>query len=287
MQIRADVERKLQVVFPPIAIAIAGLAMVVAAAAGHEQRRRRRHQLREAPFPSEWETYLVENVALYNKLPEELQSQLKGYINVFLDEKDFEGCGGLEVTDEMRVTIAGLASILLLNKNTTYYPDLKSVLVYPSAYIVEGAAKNAREVSEQAQVRLGESWVDGVVVLSWSDVTRTSHDPKDGHNLVLHEFAHQLDQEDGRGDGVPSLEHKSQYLTWATVLSREFDILCAKTAKGKRTVMDSYGATNPAEFFAVATETFFEKPRQMNKKHPELYAELKEFYQLDPLEWRG
>lgn len=259
--------------------------MVVGAAAHHEQRRRRRRKLQTAEFPEEWEEYLIQNVALYNKLPAELQSELKGYINVFLDEKTFEGCGGLTVTDEMRVTIAGLASILLLNRNTTYYPDLKSILVYPSAYKVEGASKDGLGVLEQSQVRLGESWVNGVVVLSWSDVTRTSHDPKDGHNLVLHEFAHQLDQEDGRGDGVPSLEHKSQYLTWAKVLSREFEVLKSRTARGRKTVMDSYGATNPAEFFAVATETFFEKPRQMNKKHPELYEELKEFYQLDPLNW--
>lgn len=241
--------------------------------------------MRATPLSEEWRSYLLENVALYKKLPPELQTELEGYIQVFLDEKNFEGCGGLSVTDEIRVTIAGLASLLLLNRNTSYFPDLKTILVYPNAYQVEGAGSGKIGVTDGSQVRLGESWVDGTVVLSWNDVTRTSHDPKDGHNLVLHEFAHQLDQEDGRGDGVPTLEKDSQYLTWALVLSREFKALQERTARGKRSVMDSYGATNPAEFFAVATETFFEKPRQMERKHPELYEELRTFYQLDPARW--
>ncbi len=270
---------------PAIAIGVAALAMVVGTAARHEQRRKRRARLRATACSPEWRQYLQENVGLYRHLPEELQKELEGYVHVFLDEKEFEGCGGLVVTDEIRVTIAGLASILLLNKNTSYFPDLKTILVYPNAYQVEGAGSGKIGISEGSQGRLGESWVDGTVVLSWNDVTRTSSNPEDGHNLVLHEFAHQLDQEDGRGDGVPSLEREAQYLTWARVLSREYKALQARTEKGKRSVMDSYGATNPAEFFAVATETFFEKPRQMERKHPELYEELREFYQLDPARW--
>jgi Mlc titration factor MtfA (ptsG expression regulator) len=210
---------------------------------------------------------------------------LHARINVFLDEKRFEGCGGLEITDEIRVTIAAQACMLLLNRKTKCYPRLLSILVYPSAYLAEKATRlGSTEVIAQ-HGRLGESWHHGAVVLSWDAVIHGASDIKDGHNVVLHEFAHQLDQEDGSADGAPILEQRSRYVTWARVLSREYEELRNKTRRGESTVVRCYGVSNPAEFFAVLTETFFEKPKQLKKRHPELYEEVRSFYNVNPLEW--
>lgn len=248
--------------------------------------RERRHEaIRKLPFPSAWQTIIEKNVRHYNILPPELRHELHGHIQIFLAEKSFEGCGGLEVTEEMKVTVAAIACLLLLNRKTTHYKKLTSILLYPKAYRVHGASSDGVTVSDGAQGRLGESWDGGTVVLSWCDVKNSAHNIKDGHNLVLHEFAHQLDQEDGRGDGVPIFEQESMYTTWAEVLSPEFERLKKRSSKGKRSVMDDYGATNPAEFFAVATETFFEKPNQLKAKHPALYEELAEYYCVDPISW--
>lgn len=256
-----------------------GIAVGLAGAwwARSHSRSRRRRKLRQQPLPPAWEAILRENLPLYRRLPESLRQELHGHVQIFLDEKDFEGCGGLTITDEIRVTIAGQACMLLLNRPTRHYHGLSAVLVYPKAYISN---------PETHEVRLGESWSNGTVVLSWSDVNRTAHDPKDGLNLVLHEFAHQLDQEDGVGDGVPLLEQESRYALWGQLMDKEYQRLVQLTRKGRKDVLQSYGATNPAEFFAVATEAFFEKPRQLHEKHPELYEELKTFYHLDPLAWK-
>ena len=260
-------------------IPIAG-ALVASAATGYlawkNSRSQNHKKWAQEPFPAEWIEILKKNVVLYEKLPEWLQKELHGHILIFLKEKGFEGCGGLEVTEEMKVTVAGLACIMLLNRESSHYKDLRTILMYPAAYFSD---------PDKEEVRLGESWVHGTVVLSWSDVTSSANDVRDGKNLVLHEFAHQLDQEDGAGDGVPELETESQYITWAEVLSKEYDTLVKRTNRGNRTLLRAYGATNPAEFFAVATEVFFERPKKMKKKHPELYNELKQFYHLDPANW--
>jgi Mlc titration factor MtfA (ptsG expression regulator) len=239
-------------------------------------RRARRRKLMEGKFPRAWERILSQNLPPYDHLSRELRQQLNGYTRIFLDEKRFEGCGGLELTDEMRVTIAAQACLLLLNRPATMYPRLKSVLVYPDTYVAQ---------DDEAPVRLGESWSTGAVVLSWDDTRKGALNFDDGHNVAIHEFAHQLDQEDGSADGAPILSSRSAYRTWARVLSHGYADLQEKAERGKRSVMDDYGATNPAEFFAVATETFFEKPEQLNRKHSELYEELRDYYRLDPLTW--
>jgi Mlc titration factor MtfA (ptsG expression regulator) len=246
----------------------------------------RRRQLTSRPFPSPWRSILEQNLPLYKRLPDSLKEQLHNYISIFIVEKSFEGCRGLEVTDEIKVTIAGQACILLLNRNIDIYPKLYSILVYPEAYkIKKSALFKSGEQDHSQDVRLGESWTTGSVVLAWDYVRHGAMDWKDGHNLVFHEFAHQLDQEDGRSDGAPILEQRSHYIPWARVLSSEYEKLRKKTHRGRKTVMDRYGSSNPAEFFAVATETFFEKPKQMKKKHPDLYEELTNYYKVDPVTW--
>jgi hypothetical protein len=245
----------------------------------------RRKQLRSSPFPPKWEGILNRNVALYRYLPDSLKKELQSHIQVFLGEKTFEGCEGLKITDEIRVTIAAQACILLLNRKPTYYPKLYTILVYPGAYVAKKVTVIGMEHTEEMTVRAGESWTRGEVVLAWDDVRQEALDLAFGHNVVLHEFAHQLDQEDGSANGAPILEKRSSYRTWAMVLSKEYQDLQRTALAGRKDIMDAYGATDPAEFFAVATETFFERPKQMKLTHPELYNELESYYGLDPLKW--
>ena len=248
-------------------------------------RRSKRKRFLAMPFPQAWKEIVRKNVPLYNRLPEPLKEQLHGLVHIFLAEKDFEGCGGLEITDEIKVTIAAQACMLLLNRKATYFPKLSTILVYPHTYVAKTVSLDGTMIIDGQSVRLGESWQNGPVVLSWNSVTGGTMNVTDARNVVLHEFAHQLDQEDGTADGAPILEHRSRYAEWARVLSAEYEALQKKRRKRRRSVMNKYGATNPAEFFAVITETFFEKPRQMKKRHPELYEELKDYYKLDPVEW--
>jgi Mlc titration factor MtfA (ptsG expression regulator) len=246
-------------------------------------RRRRRDAVRRRPVPSGWPAIIDRSVPYAARLPPEDRTELLGHVQVFLSEKRFEGCGGQEITDEVRVTIAAQACILLLHRRTDYFPGVLSILVYPTTYLVPGGRRTPEGLLDDApQARLGESWARDVVVLAWDSVLSGAADIHDGNNVVLHEFAHQLDQEDGVGDGAPVLPRRSMYLSWARVLGSDFDQLVREVEHHHRTLIDRYGATNPAEFFAVVTETFFEKPRQLRSKHPELYSQLREFYQQDP-----
>ena len=246
-------------------------------------KKRRREKLRTQPFPPAWLEIIEKNVALYRRLSEADKKEIQGHILVFLSEKNFEGCGGLDVTDEIKVTIAAQACVLLLHRETDYYPGLYSILVYPGAFI----AKEHLEIApgyygETEQVHLGESWKRGALILSWDHVLADAWDVHGGRNVVLHEFAHQLDTEDGYANGPPPLSHRSRYVSWARTLERDYKTLQRDAEEGRSTVLDEYGATDPAEFFAVATECFFEKPVELQREHPELYEELKLYFQQDP-----
>jgi Mlc titration factor MtfA (ptsG expression regulator) len=246
-------------------------------------KKQRREKLRQNPFPAEWAAILERNVPIYGRLPEDDQLELQGLIQIFLAEKVFEGCNGLEINDEIKVTIAAQACMLLLRRDTDVYPKLITILVYPSAYVSNMPRHSLQGVvTEGPQGRLGEAWTSGVVVLSWDDALHGAADVRDGYNVVFHEFAHQLDMEDGSADGAPILPRRHMYSAWARVLGAEYAELRKAAEAGKKTVLDDYGATEPAEFFAVATEVFFEKPVQLKKKHPELYDELKAYYGQDP-----
>jgi Mlc titration factor MtfA (ptsG expression regulator) len=246
-------------------------------------KKRRRQRLRQQAFPPEWLAIIERNVVYYRLLPTADQRELQGLVQVFLAKKQFEGCGGLEMTDEIRLTIAAQACILLLHRGTDLYPMLQSILVYPTASIAPATHYQADgTVTEEAQARLGESWARGAVVLSWDDVKRGAADMHDGHNVVFHEFAHQLDHEFGAAEGAPVLPRRSMYIAWARVLSHEYDRLIQDIAHHRRTLLEEYGATNPAEFFAVATEGFFEQPLKLKACHPDLYEQLQLFYHQDP-----
>ena len=238
------------------------------------------------PLPADGLAIIENNIPVYRHMPAPLQQQLRRLVVQFLYQKKFVGCGGLEVTDEMRYTIAGQACLLLLNRDTRVYPELDTILVYPNEFVVtRNEVGPGGVVTPSANGLLGESWGDGRVVLAWDHVQRGANDWTDGQNVVLHEFAHQLDSESGAANGAPYLPSITSYRSWATVLSRDFDNLRHDAIYHQHSVMDHYGATNPAEFFAVATETFFEKPYQMAEHHAELYAEFLKFYQVDPRDW--
>ncbi len=233
---------------------------------------------------------LVRRYSMYSRLSPADRRELEGHIRVFLAEKRFEGCGGQEVTDEVRVLIAAQACLLLLHRDTDCYPLLHSILVYPSSYIAKTWHwEKDGTIIEGNQVRGGESWPHGTVVLAWDGAFAGAVELNKNRNLVLHEFAHQLDEEDGIADGAPLLSGSNlwqihhRYQAWARVLSDEFQQLRRAAEEGRETVLDTYGAQNPAEFFAVVTECFFEKPGRLKERHPALYAELQEFYRQDPL----
>jgi len=256
---------------------------ILAAVLRRTYRSQREKKLRATPPPEGWQSILDKHFALVQRLTDDQRKQLFGTMQVFLDRVNFEGCGGQEMSEEIKVTIAAQACLLLVGREEKVYPKLKTVLVYPHTY--QSGAKGFFGGDNGQGARLGESWGFGVVVLAWNSVLGGAHNVEDGHNVTMHEFAHQLDQADGAADGAPVLGNRSAYSSWAKVLSADYGRLRQLTRRGKPDVLDRYGATNPAEFFAVATETFFEKPRQLQKNHPELYEELRSYYNVNPLDW--
>ncbi|MBP7050161.1 MAG: zinc-dependent peptidase [Phycisphaerae bacterium] len=248
-------------------------------------KRRRRRKLADGPFPPDWLAILEGKVPLYARLSQPDREELRRHMLIFLAEKRFEGCAGLEITDEMRVTIAAHACLLLLHRKTDYYPGLKTILVYPDAFVVPDVHHHIGDlILESDDVRLGESWPDGSVVLSWNDIVDDAG-ARDGQNLALHEFAHQLDSSGGRGDSTPVLRDQASFDAWARALGEDYDRFRRAVRRRRPDVLDDYGATDPAEFFAVATESFFENPGGLRENYPRLYDELRKFYQQDPASW--
>lgn len=254
---------------------------------------RRRKKLQSAPFPAEWQRIVESHCPFFHCLPDIDRRELEGRIQVFMAEKRFEGCGGLELTEEMKVCVAAYACLLLLHRHTDFYPDLRTVLIYPSAYVVPTTRHLGSGIMEESfQSRLGESWDAGAVVLAWDAVCHAIREPENGDNVVLHEFAHQLDYEDGYTDGAPLLGHdeslfvrRRRYAEWSRVMRAEYERLREQVQRGESSVLREYGATNPAEFFAVATECFFGRARELQRQHPELYQQMKWYYQQDPVKW--
>ncbi len=250
----------------------------------------KRQEIRRAPFPEEWEKIIRSRCKFYDCLPVPLQENLQQHVQVFLAEKRFEACGDLpQVTDEMRVVIAAQACVLLIGlAKHNYFAKLRSILVYPGAFH-RGRERlfslPDEDAEESGSVILGESWSSGSVIIAWENALQGALNEDDGQNVVMHEFAHQLDQVNGAADGAPILRCRADYEGWARVLGQDYEKLVKLTEAGKRDLIDAYGATNPAEFFAVATETFFERPRRLRKKHRELYDELKQYYGQDPARW--
>ncbi len=220
------------------------------------------------------------------RLPEGLARALEGRINLFLDQVEFIGRGGLEVTDEMRLSIAAQACLLVVNTDT-WFVNLRTILVYPGAFKSRRQRHNGFVVTEHETVRTGESWARGPVILSWAHSEQGAADPADGHNVVIHEFAHQVDDLSGRADGAPVMAPGQSFAEWARVFTGAHARLCARVERGESGVIDPYGCEGHEEFFAVAVEVFFEQPAALQAEEPEVYAQLSTLFRLDPVDWRG
>jgi Mlc titration factor MtfA (ptsG expression regulator) len=247
-------------------------------------KQRRRRQLLAAPFPEAWLAYLRDDVAHYALLTDAEQAKLRDDLRVFVAERHWEGCGGLTLTDEMKVTIAALACLLVLNIAHDYFSRVPSILVYPSGYRAPTERRGADGTVGPDAGRLGEAWYRGPVVLAWDSVRASGKGEYAGQDVVLHEFAHQLDFLDGYADGTPPLSSHAEYRQWHVVMTAEYERLVHESERGQARVLDAYGATNPAEFFAVATEAFFEKPVQLRQRHAALYEVLRGYYRQDTAE---
>jgi len=249
-----------------------------------------RYRLKQAidrPFPEEWRRTLQRNLPIYRRMPSDLQRQLQRLIKQFLHQKEFSGNGGLEINDEIRVTVAASACLLLLNRPTSVYAGLRYILVYPDAFMVrDEKVDDSGLASSSMKGLLGQSWNNGKVILSWADVLKGNSDFHDGQNVALHEFAHQLDHESGATNGAPLLGSTERYKSWACVFTSEYETLQQAAFQGDSSLLDYYGAMEPAEFFAVVTETFFEKPQELATQHQALFKELKQYYQVDPRDWQ-
>jgi Mlc titration factor MtfA (ptsG expression regulator) len=246
---------------------------------------RRRKKILEHPFPGEWLAILDRRVAHWAYLDDAEREHLRQLVQVFVEEKEWEGLGGLVMTDEIRVTIAAEACLLILGLQHSLYRQVESILVYPKTVVAPPRPQSffgiAREPVHGGIPVLGQAMLRGPVVLVWDAVRRDSADGRDGHNVVMHEFAHKLDMLDGGADGVPPLADDATYQRWIEVFQREYDDLKRRTDRGQRTYLGDYALTNGAEFFAVATEHFFEQPLRMERDHTAMYEVLRDYYRQD------
>jgi len=252
----------------------------------HWFRDRRRKKILSTLFPGAWERLILDNVPYYLHLNNEEKKILQDLMQIFIAEKNWLGCNGLELTDEIRVTIAAQACLMIIALPNDYYSNVESIYVYPTTILSPERPAGFFEV-RTVPVRgpmpiLGEAHRRGPVLLVWDVVKRETRHPEHGHNVVYHEFAHKLDMLDGSADGTPPLTTSEEYQRWSEVCSKEYLELCNKVEHGEPTFFDSYAATDEAEFFAVVTEYFFSRPKNMKRHHPKLYQVLQGFYRQDP-----
>jgi Mlc titration factor MtfA (ptsG expression regulator) len=249
-------------------------------------RERRRKKLTRAAFPSSWEEIIRRNVAHYCMLEDSERARLCALIQVFIAEKHWEGAGGLKLDDEIRVTISAQACLLILNLPHNYYRNVQSIIVYPSTVVPPQRKPGPFETGVTPvpieQPILGQAFLRGPVIIIWDAALHGGRHPELGHNVIYHEFAHQLDMLDGAADGTPPLRDRVEYRDWALTCSREYQRLRRDAARGRKSFLNAYGATSAAEFFAVATEQFFDQPQLMIEQAPDLYRVLQEYYRQNP-----
>lgn len=250
---------------------------------GWWQARRRRKLLAE-PFPLEWLGWLQSNCRHYARLTPEEQQRLQQDVRLLIAEKHWEGCRGLVVTPEMQVTIAAHAALLGLGFPALPFDRLVTILIYPETFASTSTRPGpAGIIDETPELRLGEAWYQGPVILAWREVVTDCVEVARGRNVVLHEFAHLLDMSNRETDGVPDLDGVAPE-RWVTVFEDAYTRHVRQTQHGRNRVLDAYGATSRAEFFAVASEAFFESAVALRTEHPQLYAIFKDYYRQDPAE---
>ncbi len=248
------------------------------------KRRHRRETLLATPLTAAERTVVERLVPLVRRLPDPLRLSLEGKINLFLDQVTFRGQNGLEVNDVMRLSIAAQACLLIVN-SPVWYDTIRNVLIYPSAFLTHRDNHEGYLVHENRHATLGESWARGPVILSWDHALHGGLDATDGHNVVIHEFAHQLDAMTGHTNGIPILRKGQTYSGWEDAMLEAYHDHVERVEHGAPTLIDPYGATNHEEFFAEAIVTFFERPRELRSQVPALYDQLAQLLALDPARW--
>lgn len=241
---------------------------------------RRDRELRQ-PFPKAWRKHLQTTVPLYSLLSKQLQKTLENQVQLFLAEKNFYGCDGFEINDRVRVAIAGHACLLTVMRSYSDYNEVRSILVYPDVYRVQAQERDGMVVGVSDQIRAGEASSLGQVVLAWAECESGALQPGSPHNVILHEFAHQLDYLDGSADGAPPLSGE-QAEEWQQTMTIAYDNLRHSLRHHRKSWLDPYGATKPAEFFAVLTETFYQQPQHLKEHQPAVYGLLSTFFRIDP-----
>ena len=246
-------------------------------------RNRRRKKILAEPFPDEWLRILKENVWQAESLSQPERDKLCDDLRIFIAEKYWQGCAGLELTDEIRVTIAAYACLLGLGLDPDSYDHVMTILVYPEDYFVEQTVRGEGGLlRDEMSHRAGEAWSNGPVILSWADVRLSGRRRGSDSNVVIHEFAHKLDMLNHSVDGTPPLRDGAKIPEWREVMKREYEELVDRVDHHRGTLLDPYGATNIGEFFAVATECFFGKPERLQRDEPQLYAMFSDYYGQDP-----
>jgi Mlc titration factor MtfA (ptsG expression regulator) len=245
---------------------------------------RRRAHLLAQPFSEAWRRTLETNVGAYGLLDAAERARLCELVQVFVAEKHWEGCGGLELNDEIRVTIAGCACLMILWREHELFARVDSIFVYPSTMIAR--RPQLQTYTSLTPVRdhhalLGSAMYGGPVVLAWDDALKGARDPHDGRNLVFHELAHKIDELSGAVDGTPPLPDAAHRRAWARAFEPAFLAQRARRDLGEPSFLRDYAVTNEAEYFAVATESFFEQPAELARELPDVYAQLREFYNVD------
>lgn len=248
----------------------------------------KRKYISTRPFPDPWISILEYKVPVYRRLPRTLREQLRKHIPIVISEKNYEGCGGLTLTEEMKVIITAYACVLILKETADYYSDLQSILVYPDSYIAPVSEMNEGGIiSEGFEPRSGEYWGTGNIVLAWREIEKNISGSRTGQNLIYHEFSHLLDDRYGLTSGITMEGKALRTDDWTQTLASSYRRHGRNMHENRRSVLDEYGTRSPAEFFSVASEAFFEAPDALHREMPDLYRVLRSFYALNPLSWRG
>ncbi|PWN06265.1 zinc-dependent peptidase [Rhodohalobacter mucosus] len=248
----------------------------------------RRKWIARKPFPDSWKKVLEQKVPVWRRLPSAYREVLQQHIPIIIAEKNFEGCAGLDLTEEMKVIITAYACVPILEETANYYEDLQAILVYPDSYVAPVMEYNeGGVVTEGFEPRSGEYWGTGNIVLAWSEIEKTLQGEASGQNLIYHEFSHLLDDRYGLTSGVSDEGEIMREDEWTRTLAKAYRKHLSNMRGNRRSVLDEYGATSPAEFFSVASEAFFESADELFREMPDLYRILKDFYGLDPISWKG
>jgi len=245
------------------------------------KRCRRERILREAHIDeTEWQHALAD-YSFTRALNDDERARLKQRVILFLAEKPINGAGNLNIDNGARLTIAIQACMLILNLDLDWYKSWTEVILYPGEFVARREEVDEAGVVHTVEESMsGESWEHGTVVLSWADVRQAGKE--DGYNVVIHEFAHQIDMLNGEANGFPPLHQSMSRAQWASAFSSAYEHFCKRIDDWEDTVIDEYAAENPGEFFAVISEAFFEIPLAVRNEYPDVYAQLVLFYRQDP-----